>query len=128
LRELSAAAGIPKERAALSFLLALPPDLKRSQLNAPPEPETAPYGKNSALITIRIISDSFPVLELSLPGGGENSGRYGCSEKGLVLVAGKRREMEQAVSGSLLKLPLAGGIRDPRTGAPVALCRIKQTT
>ncbi|MDR1898786.1 MAG: small ribosomal subunit Rsm22 family protein, partial [Treponema sp.] len=62
LLKLSAAAGIPKERAALSFLLAGPPPVSAPvspQVPAPPEPPDPAKG-----LPVRILSDPFP-----LPGG-----------------------------------------------------------
>jgi hypothetical protein len=65
---------------------------------------------------IRVISDAFPLFQTAAG----QWGRYGCSEQGLVLVAGDRREMEQAESGSLPELPFSKeGKRDPKTGALV---------
>jgi hypothetical protein len=75
LHKLSAAAGIPKERAVLSFLFSGSGD---------PQP---------AAEDVRIISDLFPVLG--------HYGRYGCSAKGLVLIRGERSPVEALVSGSL---------------------------
>jgi hypothetical protein len=109
LQRLSAAAGLPKERASLSFLLAGqagegaggqgPAD------HEPPEP---------AVLSIRHISDPFPV------GGGGEYGRYGCSERGLVLVTGERRAVEACLSGALFQLPPARPERrDPKSGALV---------
>jgi hypothetical protein len=94
---------------------AVPPDVKRMRDNAPP-----PAAALSADIKrIRVISDAFPLSQTAA----DRWGRYGCSEQGLVLVAGDRREMEQAVSGSLPELPFPKeGKRDPKTGALVILC------
>jgi hypothetical protein len=80
LQKLSAAAGLPKERAALSFLLA----------------GQAEGGKvpGEKALSVRIITDAF-----LLPGG--NFGRYGCSERGLILVRGKKPKIDALVSGSL---------------------------
>ncbi|MDR2478780.1 MAG: small ribosomal subunit Rsm22 family protein [Treponema sp.] len=97
LHTLSAAAGIPKERAVLSFLLT----------GAAPKPE------NGGL-TVRILSDAFP-----LPGG--LPGRYGCSERGLVLVTGERTVMRNAHSGALVNAAFTGTEqRDPKSGALMA--------
>jgi hypothetical protein len=94
LLKLSAAAGLPKERAALSFLLTgikglrpfIPADTAKT-------PSTPPF------MPVRILSDPFP-----LPGG--RAGSYGCSERGLVLVmstAGNNAETLR--SGALLNAP-----------------------
>ena len=125
LHKLSADAGVPKERAVLSFLLAgkaealpearsagLPEGLRGRLTSGVPEglplglqetpPEVSP--------TVRIVSDSFPV-----PSG---FGRYGCCEKGLVLVTGGKAAMEKAASGTeaplVLSLPEK---RDHKTNA-----------
>ncbi|MDR1306234.1 MAG: rRNA methyltransferase [Treponema sp.] len=162
LCRLSEEAGIPKERAAVSFLLAGPAapsadlkrirdnapsmDLKRMRDNAPPPAaapsadlkrihdnapsmdlkrirDTAPppaAASPADVKRVRVISDAFPLL---LTAGGQ-WGRYGCSGQGLVLVAGNRREMEKAESGSLLELPFPkDGKRDPKTGALVIRSR-----
>jgi hypothetical protein len=85
LQALSAAAGFPKERAVLSFLLAGPRSAK------PPANSASP-------LLARIISDSFP-----LPRTGEY-GRYGCSAKGMILIAGPREKTEPCEPGTLLRL------------------------
>jgi hypothetical protein len=98
LRRLSAAAGLPKERAVLSFLFAGPQEAGL----CPPQP------------AIRVISDAFPLNRGPY-------GRYGCSGQGLVLVEGNRSAVEKIPSGALLsaadcaapKTPL----RDPKSGA-----------
>jgi hypothetical protein len=101
LHKLSADAGIPKERAVLSFLLAG---------KAEALPEARPAGLPEGLPTVRIVSDSFPV-----PSG---FGRYGCCEKGLVLVTGGKAAMEKAASGTEAPLVLSSPEkRDPKTNA-----------
>jgi hypothetical protein len=98
LHRLSAAAGIPKERAVVSCLLAGP------AINAPAG------DVNGDVLRIRVVSDAFP-----LPG---SWGRYGCSEQGLVLVTGRQGELEKAASGTLLELALSKNEkRDRKTGA-----------
>jgi len=97
LLRLSAAAGIPKERLAFSFLL------------------TGEAKKNPAKTErekTRIISDAFP-----LP---DNFGRYGCCAKGLVLVTGKRSSIEKIVPGSLINPVFAANARDAKSGALIA--------
>ena len=139
LHKLSAAAGIPKERATLSFLLAGPvggaelkrmhnktksPDLMRTHDNAAPADlmRMRNNSSNSDLkrMRIRIVSDTFPV-----PFQKSGIGCYGCSEKGMVLVTGNRTQKNELASGTLLNLPLsANEKRDPKTGAlivPVSL-------
>jgi hypothetical protein len=113
LHKLSAAARIPKERAALSFLLVGPAlSQKEAPRNAPEKHEK-----------IRVISDVFPV------GGGKESGayswgRYGCGEHGLVLVTGSRAALEETPSGALEELSL-NGAKDAKSGAFVAVKKRK---
>jgi hypothetical protein len=98
LHELSRAAGIPKERAAFSFLLTGPGAGSAERPGNPPR--------------IRVVSGSFPV--------GRGWGRYGCSERGLVLVTGSKPRLDSAPSGTLLDPGFSGKERkDPKTGAPV---------
>jgi hypothetical protein len=98
LHRLSAAAGFPKERAVLSFLLAGP------RAGKPPAVPPVP-------LPVRIISDPFP-----LPWG--EYGRYGCSASGLVLVTGRREQTEPCGPGTLLRLtPPHREQRDPKTRA-----------
>jgi hypothetical protein len=120
LLKLSAAAGFPKERAALSFLLTGPVDGgKTPEEQVPgerqPKGERPPAGVfTGRRVPVRIVSDAFP-----LPGG--NFGRYGCSERGLVLVRGKKPKIDALVSGTLtepdFKEPPE---QDPKSGALVA--------
>jgi len=111
LHKLSAAMKLPKERAALSFVLAG----KAAAQNAP---------KSAGWTKIRIISDCFPLL-VDLPGarGGEGKawGRYGCSERGLVLVTGSRRAIEASLPGTLEELTLEDGRIDSKSGAYIAV-------
>jgi hypothetical protein len=99
LRRLSAAAGIPKERLVLSYLL------------------TGPVVGNytvHASSTARIISDAFP-----LPNN--RFGRYGCSESGLVLLTGDKKSIENIISGSLVTPVFsADKKRDAKSGALLA--------
>jgi hypothetical protein len=108
LHKLSAAAGIPKERATLSFLYSGP---RIDPAMVPTAFSATAAGKGLA---VRVISDAFPLDE-----GG--AGRYACSEQGLTLVAGSRRDVEALESGILLEFPQKGGreIRDPKSGALV---------
>ena len=103
LHRLSVAANIPKERAVLSFIL------------TGPASSSKPTDKNrskDAAQKIRVISDSFPV--------GDAWGRYGCCEKGLVLVRVSRRGIDKTQSGGLVELAL-DGTTDTKSGALVAL-------
>jgi len=129
LHKLSAAAKIPKERATFSFLLTAPqadtPDLitQRRQDAKHAEEEGGENSKKQlssssfaplrlCVGSFRIISDAFPVLHAW--------GRYACSEKGMVLLTGKRLRVEALGPGTLLELPLpVKEQRDPKTGALV---------
>jgi hypothetical protein len=107
LRKLSAAAGLPKDRATLSFLFAGALRDGATGTGADGSGQTMPDGKRRRL---RILSDSFPA--------GLSLGRYACGEQGLVLVKGPA--VEALESGSLLLCdgPFAPE-RDPRSGALV---------
>ncbi|MDR2151155.1 MAG: small ribosomal subunit Rsm22 family protein [Spirochaetaceae bacterium] len=94
LLNLSAAAGIPKERATLSFLLA--------------------GSTGSCTKGLRIVSDAFPIDRADHA----QYGRYACSERGLVLLTGKKAAIKAYDSGTLLPLPdRAPQKRDQKTGA-----------
>ena len=101
LHRLSAASGIPKERAVLSFLLAGSPNKVINRKDK---------------LKIRVISDSFPLTE-EISKEKNAAGRYGCSERGMVLVAGSRSRLDRAASGSLEELPLVQGKTDRKSGA-----------
>jgi hypothetical protein len=99
LLRLSDAAGLPKERATVSYLFTGKP--------ADTAPESA----------TRIISDLFPVSDKD---GKALYGRYGCSARALVLVTGSRAALEKYPSGALVCLePRDGAWRDPKSGALV---------
>jgi hypothetical protein len=108
LRKLSAAAGIPKEGAVLSFLYAAPKAPRFSPENQTDKKQF----ENPAAGPVRIISDAFPLPE-------EKFGRYACSGQGLVLLAGKKFEIEKISSGMLLNV-LPSQQRDPKSGALIA--------
>jgi hypothetical protein len=101
LHSLSAAAGLPKERAVMSFLLAG---------NTPAPDKKAP---ETGAAAVRIISDPFPV-------GDGRWGRYGCGGAGLVLAAGSRKAVNDAASGTL-GFYESSGKKDPKTGAALVL-------
>ena len=102
LHSLSSAAGLPKERAVLSFLLAGPTTADRNK------PEKA------AQNPVRVVSDAF-----SLP---QNcSGRYGCSALGLVLLTGDKASIDKTASGALVNPEFnISGQRDIKSGAMTA--------
>ena len=115
LHKLSLAAGIPKERAVFSFILAgAAQDGATSDCTARDKIKIAKPREKT-----RIISDSFPV------GGGKNNneniwGRYGCSERGLVLITGNKKTMESSPSGALEELAIVNGKTDSKSGALLA--------
>jgi hypothetical protein len=88
LRSLSAAAGLPKEKAVLSFLFSG---------GAGEEAETP----DPSRIAVRALSDKFPITERSAPGA--SFGRYGCSQAGAVLLTGTGEEMDALPAGTLLR-------------------------
>jgi hypothetical protein len=100
LHKLSAAAGIPKERAVLSFILAGNGiDTKTAEMNSG--------------LKIRVISDAFALPNYCF-------GRYGCSSKGLTLISGAKPVLEKNDSGNLLDMKLTGKEgRDQKSGALV---------
>ena len=117
LHLLSAASGIPKERAVLSFILAGPITGERRVIDT----QQVPARRNA--VPLRVISDSFPIGGdvLRKKSTGQNLwGRYGCSEKGLVLVTGSKESLESSASGALEDLPLVPGAIDEKSGALVA--------
>jgi len=113
LHRLSAALNLPKERAALSFILA------GAAVEQKPV-KRAMRQERAERVKVRVISDSFPISADS-PGarGYENRawGRYGCSERALVLVTGSRRRLESAPPGTLEELVLEDGMIDAKSGA-----------
>jgi hypothetical protein len=106
---LSKAAGLSKERAVLSFLLAGAAAAGSADpLNAMEK------GPTAGSLAVRIISDAF-----SLPGN--RFGRYGCSVRGLVLTVGEKTVVEKIASGSLVDLVLKSPEqRDGKSGALIA--------
>ena len=117
LHRLSVMAKLPKERAVLSFLLA-GPAAQGSTVRPAPAPARGPAAQGStvrpapaARLQVRIISDSFPV--------GRDFGRYGCCERGLVLVVGNRESIECLSSGVLTEVSLTGRV-DEKSGALIA--------
>jgi hypothetical protein len=107
LHSLSAAAGLPKERAALSFLLAGPADTR-------PAPENPAFAPADKTLSLRVISDPFPLPPARF-------GRYCCSARGLVLLRGEKTAIEKTAPAALVQAaPAAGEARDPKSGALVA--------
>ena len=99
LLKLSEAAGIPKERAILSFLMAAK---TTSDENLDSKEHSGPA------TMLRIVSDYFPV--------GKVFGRYACSEQGPVLITGIKDKIEELDSGSCISLHIRER-RDKKSGA-----------
>ena len=106
LQRLSAAAGIPKERLVLSFLLTGPVVNKLRPL---PAKKTANAAKKEQK-DVRIISDAFPLPD-------NRFGRYGCSSAGLVLLAGEKNRIFKLACGSLFNAAFTANKRDAKSGA-----------
>lgn len=113
LHKLSAAAGIPKERASLSFLYSQahgePTGLAAAQQGAPSAQGSR---EGPVKLAVRILSDAFSL-------GPATAGRYACSERGLVLVHGKKNRIDGLESGYITELPLETRAeqRDKKSGA-----------
>jgi len=100
LLRLSAAAGLPKERLVLCYLLT-------GQISQP-----AHIKNKNANNALRVISDAFPLPQ-------NRFGRYGCSSAGIVLLEGEKKRIEKIHSGSLVSMPDSAwtGLRDTKSGA-----------
>jgi len=112
LHRLSAVLKLPKERAALSFILA--------GKGAQNQVKHATRSERAEWVKVRVISDSFPIsADSSGVRGCENNpwGRYGCSERGLVLVTGSMRRLESSPPGALEEIALEDGRIDEKSGA-----------
>jgi len=96
LHRLSHAAGLPKERAVLSFIYA----------------SHQRCGHQNTEDKLRIISDAFPLPH-------NRFGRYCCSSKGLVLLAGAKTAIEKTTCGSLVKAVIKEE-KDTKSGALIA--------
>jgi hypothetical protein len=101
LHRLSRAAGLPKERAVLSFLFTGAADA-----------QTADTQIAGATTNLRVISDAFPLPP-------NYFGRYCCSRQGLVLLAGWRKDIEDTASGALINAVIKEE-RDSKSGALLA--------
>jgi hypothetical protein len=122
LHRLSHAAGLPKERAVLSFLLSGPDHAKQSKHELTPTPLTLtptpliltpkPLTLTESTIQVRVISDAFFLPPRRL-------GRYCCSPQGMVLLAGENNVIEKAASGALVNA-IVTDENDPKSGAPIA--------
>jgi hypothetical protein len=123
LLKLSAAAGLPKERAVLSFLYCGPALPAGDHKTAAPV-SAGKDGNSTASLAVpaRIISDPFPIHSAGEKKNGVTAraafGRYGCCEKGLVLIRGSRELAAQYESGTLAELAVRGPERrDPKSRA-----------
>jgi hypothetical protein len=96
LQRLSLEAGLPKERATVSFVY-----MRKERGTLPPSTDTVP---------IRVFSDPF-----SLPDGA--FGRYGCASFGLALVEGREPDLRALQSGSLVRGKPDDKRRDTKSGA-----------
>ena len=101
LAKRSEAAGLPKDRAAIAFVLALPSDCGLAKENDAKD-----------ALQVRVVSDS-----IALPDG--LKGRYGCSRWGAVLLTGHRLKCIR--SGSLVNVKIdeskkAALPKDSKTG------------
>jgi hypothetical protein len=99
LHRLSRSAGLPKERAVLSFLFAGPTP---AQPTPPPSPPP-----------LRVISDAFPLPP-------SHYGRYCCSPQGLVLLTGEKPAITQTPSGALVPALIKNDQQDLKSGATIA--------
>ncbi|MBO4437867.1 MAG: hypothetical protein J5798_00835 [Spirochaetaceae bacterium] len=94
LAKRSEAAGLPKDRAAVSFVFA-------ENISGAPKAagalSGASDGKPQKTLAVRVVSD-----EIALPGG--RKGRYACSRWGAVLLTG--RQLKDIKSGSLVTIKI----------------------
>lgn len=109
LLALSAKAGIPKERAVISFVYA------RAQSDA-----TEAAGKSKTCGGLLRIASDIIRLPAAEPGQKPRIGHYACSEQGLVLALSKGGH--RVYSGDLIEIenagkPKSGPARDAKTGA-----------
>ena len=100
LTAISKAAKLPKERLVFSFLFAGAPSA--------PKPD-----KTGGIQKVRVISDAFALPE-------NKFGRYGCCERGLVLVTGDRSRIDDIKSLSLTNAVPFENERDTKSGALLA--------
>jgi hypothetical protein len=109
LLKLSADAGLPKERATLSFLFAVNGATKTEHTA-----ESSPAGAD---LQARVLSDDFPLPPLT-EGRNFLAGRYACSKKGLVLIRGGKKAIGRLSAGALISLQVSTPERrDKKTNA-----------
>ncbi|MCA1949450.1 MAG: rRNA methyltransferase [Treponema sp.] len=115
LHRLSRAAGLPKERATMSFLLAGPPlrgfrpgTAGKAELAGKAEPAGTAGSAGSAgpvaighKLAFRVLSDPFPLGDkATFSREPLLLGRYACSEKGLVLLRGQAGRIQGLAAGA----------------------------
>ena len=122
LRKLSDQAGLAKDRAALSFVFCKGMDVTAAPPQANPAVTEEPLAMLSRMnelfppLRIRILSDP-----IRLPG--YRTGRYGCSDLGMVLVSGGHEAgayLDRCHSGHCIELPRPNRKeleRDSKSGA-----------
>ena len=131
LHKLSDEAGLAKDRAALSFIFA---QRKAMPLEAPVESLEAEDEKASSTEIVSRISGLFPNLKVRIASDTIKlpdfyTGRYGCSELGMVMVTGTYQAadyLKNCSSGTLIEVPMPdrkNPDRDQKTGA--ILIRLK---
>jgi hypothetical protein len=99
LHRLSQSAGLPKERAVLSFLFAGPAPSQSPLTASPPQ--------------LRVISDAFPLPP-------NRFARYCCSPQGLILLTGEKTPITQTPSGALINAIAKKDKKDAKSGALIA--------
>jgi len=104
LHRLSHAAGLPKERAVLSFLYASRTECAASQTG---------QAQSGAENKLRVISDAFPLPH-------NRFGRYCCSAQGLTLLVGEKNIIDKIPCGSLINDVIMKTGKDPKSGALIA--------
>ncbi|MDR2194062.1 MAG: small ribosomal subunit Rsm22 family protein [Treponema sp.] len=130
LLKLSTDAGLPKERAALSFLFAQSGEVASGDSASSTNKKAgraisgtgrgaggSASGESRVAVQVRVLSDCFP-LPPPTPGQKPCAGRYGCSEKGLVLIRGGEKAVGRLFAGTLLSLQVSRPERrDAKTNA-----------
>jgi hypothetical protein len=117
LHRLSRSAGLPKERAVLSFLFTGPNNVKHPKHALTPSPLTLTptpltLTPTALMSQMRVISDAFFLPPRRL-------GRYCCSPQGMVLLAGDNEVIEKTASGALVNAVITDE-RDSKSGANIA--------
>jgi len=100
LHGLSMSAGLPKERASLSFLYSAGKRQKQEE-------------HKDVSLSLRVISDAFP-----LPNN--RYGRYCCSPLGLILLADERSAIDNISNGSIINNVIIKRLKDAKSGAWIA--------